>query len=209
MASHNEGATTHAPAATHVPPSKPGVTRFYARNTINEYARHHVAGTGLLLQKCIPLTCVWKTFVRRYASGAGGRRRRLSASGNGCALRREQVKGSFVVPCHREQCAHRVPVARSPEGAPRRREAGDEGMRCRASEDNVVRVTSWHREPCAHTHSAGQIARGAPAAQDTLGVQGRRSPPGTRGCKGPSFNGPLPAGGITRSGVVNRARLSS
>ncbi len=107
-------------------------------------------------------------------------------------------KGTLVVPCHRELCAHRIPVARSPKGALRRREAGDEGMRCRMSEDKGVespmRIAFRRADRPRRTSAAGKLPgvrmrRRISAVEATacdcayesdvrIGVTGGRSPGG-------------------------------
>jgi hypothetical protein len=65
----------------------------------------------------------------------------------------------------------------------------------------------------------GRSPEGAPAPEgscpvknavhDALGVQGRRSPPGARGYRGPPLSGPLSVGDITKSGVLSNAGVYS
>ncbi len=152
LAWQSEGAFTFAPVATHMPPSKPGGIRFYARNVIVHMTRKKYS--------LHDRTCWF-------------------GKGNLCAAirsrRKSEIKSTHPSPCYREPCAHRIPVARSPGGALRRREAGNERN----------------------------------AVHEALGVQGWRSPPGARGCRGASLKAPLPVGDITKSSGFNRAGLSS
>ena len=72
------------------------------------------------------------------------------------------------------------------------------GHPCGVQRERAARRSVWRR-----ALTAAHASRRAP------GVQGRRSPPGTRGCRGCSLQHPLPAGGITKSRGIKRAGVSS
>ncbi len=87
LAWQSEGAFTFAPVATHMPPSKPGGIRFYARNVIVRVTRKNI------LCMIVPVGLAKGTFARRYAAAAGDHRRgfaRRKLRRRGCAPQKER-----------------------------------------------------------------------------------------------------------------------
>ncbi len=128
----SEGAFTHTPVATHVPPSKPGVTRFYARHIFGEHNGGLFPMLGLRAGanskpplSVAPLSnaphqtrpsCgdtqpqpeIAAEALRGGSSGVADARRN-GGEGSGCLV------GYWL---REPSCVHRIPPGRSPGGAP-------------------------------------------------------------------------------------------
>ena len=222
------GVFTHSLVATRVPPSRPGVTRFYAQYvSVEQCAECETLQSGLM-SRC----GLWKTRKPHdrpaYNLGAAIRVRSRRSPPRLCeaeapALRMraaDEPWGKTPSLCRSdERFAHiRIPPGRSPEGA-----SAPEGS-CPARECGAG--YGLEERPCVIWTTRDSRALASPAAdhpeascaEGKLSPKGRRArnvggpgggAPGTRGCRGCSLQHPLPAGGITKSSAFSRAGLSS
>ena len=123
------GASIHTLVATHVPPSKPGVTRFYAHHVFFDqrteapihHPLRHASAAGNHRQGAFHCS---KTRVAPRASPQKNARSSLVTSRQQKMPGKIRIGSALHVPQERRKpCAHHIPPGRSPEGALRRREA--------------------------------------------------------------------------------------